>query len=203
MGRRRNRTDSAAESMTPGGEPSRRWAQARRFWWVAVAVPLTVGMIVFRGAAAEKPTLVSEADIWQLSAEQLEARIDAQIAAGETATLDWRVLQQLDHRTGERSALLNRLDGKVVRLPGFAVPLEDYAEQFAEFLLVPWAGACIHTPPPPPNQMVYALMKGGRSANTAWWQGVWVEGILHVVPTVSPYGAVGFQMEGLTVSVLE
>jgi hypothetical protein len=33
--------------------------------------------------------------------------------------------------------------------------------------------------------------------------GVWVEGILHVVPTVSPYGAVGFQMEGLTVSVLE
>ena len=24
-----------------------------------------------------------------------------------------------------------------------------------EFLLVPWVGACIHTPPPPPNQIVH------------------------------------------------
>ena len=26
-----------------------------------------------------------------------------------------------------------------------------------EFLLVPFVGACIHVPPPPPNQMVHAL----------------------------------------------
>ena len=25
----------------------------------------------------------------------------------------------------------------------------------SEFLLVPWVGACIHTPPPPPNQIVH------------------------------------------------
>ena len=28
-------------------------------------------------------------------------------------------------------------------------------KKVTEFLLVPWVGACIHTPPPPPNQIVH------------------------------------------------
>lgn len=47
------------------------------------------------------------------------------------------------------------LDGQVVRLPGYLLPLEFSGKQVSEFLLVPWVGACIHTPPPPPNQIVH------------------------------------------------
>jgi uncharacterized protein len=204
-GRQRDKSGRGAGSNRaapiPGGAPG--GGAHRRYTWVLLAVPLAVGLIALRGASAEDSGVPAEAEIWQLTPEQLEARIVAQLAAGETATLDWRVLEQLNHRTGERSALLGRLDGQVVRVPGFAVPLEDYAEEFSEFLVVPWAGACIHTPPPPPNQMVYARMKAGRKASTPWWEPVWVEGTLHVVPTMSPYGAVGYQMEGLTVVILE
>jgi uncharacterized protein len=176
---------------------------SRPWWWLLAAIPLVAGLVFLRGAAQGGGSLAAEGDIWQLSPEELEARIDGQLASGETATLDWRVLEGLNTRTGEQTALLGRLDGRVVRIPGFAVPLEDYAEQFSEFLVVPWAGACIHTPPPPPNQMVYARMTGGRKASTPWWDPVWVEGTLHVVPTMSPYGAVGYQLEGLTVIPLE
>jgi len=49
------------------------------------------------------------------------------------------------------------LDGKQISIPGYVVPLEfDGATKLKEFLLVPYMGACIHTPPPPANQVVYA-----------------------------------------------
>jgi hypothetical protein len=48
------------------------------------------------------------------------------------------------------------LDGNNVRLPGFIVPLEVSKEgKVTEFFLVPYVGACIHVPPPPPNQLIY------------------------------------------------
>ncbi len=51
------------------------------------------------------------------------------------------------------------LDGKHVRLPGYVVPLQtDDAGRMTEFFFVPFYGACIHVPPPPPNQMVFAKM---------------------------------------------
>ena len=47
------------------------------------------------------------------------------------------------------------LDGKLVRMPGYLLPLEFNGKLVSEFLLVPWVGACIHTPPPPPNQIIH------------------------------------------------
>jgi hypothetical protein len=43
----------------------------------------------------------------------------------------------------------------------------------------------------------------GQRARTPWWEPVWVEGVLQVVPTMSPYGAAGYQMEALQLSQLE
>ena len=47
------------------------------------------------------------------------------------------------------------LDGQIVRLPGYLLPLEFSGKRVSEFLLVPWVGACIHTPPPPANEIVH------------------------------------------------
>ena len=55
---------------------------------------------------------------------------------------------------------VKELDGKYVKLPGYIVPLEsDEGGLLDEFLLVPYYGACIHVPPPPPNQVVYVRLK--------------------------------------------
>ncbi len=51
------------------------------------------------------------------------------------------------------------MDGEKIRITGYLVPLEyDDTHQIKEFLLVPYFGACIHTPPPPPNQIIHVFL---------------------------------------------
>ncbi|MCA1790283.1 MAG: DUF3299 domain-containing protein [Thioalkalivibrio sp.] len=108
----------------------------------------------------------------------------------------WRLLGELDYRTGSASDELAALDGQLVKVPGFAVPLEDWSSTASEFLLVPYYGACVHTPPPPANQLVYIEMEGDKRAELDGWNPIWVEGILHIESTMSYYGEVGFRLEG-------
>src|SRR6185295_1178874 len=51
------------------------------------------------------------------------------------------------------------LDGRPVKLHGFVVVLEGTPEAMRDFLLVPWQGGCIHTPPPAANQVVRVVAK--------------------------------------------
>ena len=62
-------------------------------------------------------------------------------------------------RRKREGAAVPGLDGKLLALSGFVLPLEYQDKKVTEFLLVPWVGACIHTPPPPPNQIVHVLVK--------------------------------------------
>ncbi|PHR27660.1 MAG: hypothetical protein COA36_08270 [Desulfotalea sp.] len=55
------------------------------------------------------------------------------------------------------SAVNTELDGQDVTLAGYLLPLELSGDKITDFLLVPYIGACIHTPPPPPNQIVHAV----------------------------------------------
>ena len=117
-------------------------------------------------------------------------------AVADTAEVTWLLLAELNYRTGEKSEELAALDGKLVKVPGFTVPLEDFASSATEFLLVPYVGACIHVPPPPPNQLVYIEMDEGKRAKMDGWNPVWVEGVLSIEMTESVYGDVGFSISG-------
>ena len=68
------------------------------------------------------------------------------------------------------------LDGQSVRIPGFVVPLEfDEAQTISQFFLVPYFGACLHMPPPPPNQIILVdAPAGGQMA--ALYEPFWIEG---------------------------
>jgi len=60
-----------------------------------------------------------------------------------------------DKKRAAASAVNPAIDGKLIRIPGYVLPLEFSGTKVTELLLVPWVGACIHTPPPEPNQIVY------------------------------------------------
>lgn len=66
-----------------------------------------------------------------------------------------------------------------VRIPGYTVPFEFGANaEITEFLLVPYYGACLHAPPPPPNQTVFAMTEEPiRLRDLA--QAVWIEGTMY------------------------
>lgn len=127
-------------------------------------------------------------------------RAIAETPAGEPVEVDWRTLAGLNYESGEMTEVLQGLNGKQIKIPGFMVPLEDFAEQVSEFLLVPYFGACIHTPPPPPNQIVHVHMDGNRKAKVEWWEPIWMEGTLTIEDIESIYGVSGFQLRGMNIS---
>lgn len=70
-------------------------------------------------------------------------------------------------------------DGQAIRMPGFIVPLafgED-EQRVTKFFLVPYFGACIHVPPPPPNQIVYAEYDKGFKLKSLY-DPLWISGVL-------------------------
>ncbi len=117
----------------------------------------------------------------------------------ETINIDWRVLAGLDYSNGKSTDTLKKLEGKMVRIPGFVVPLDDFQDEGAEFLLVPYYGACVHTPPPPPNQIVMVGMTGRKAIKLNLFDAVWMSGRLKIASVESPYGTVGYQLEGMKV----
>ncbi len=70
------------------------------------------------------------------------------------------------------------LNGKNIRMPGYLLPLEFEDKKVTEFLLVPWVGACIHTPPPPPNQIVHVKLASGFDMGDNMFTPVWVNGVM-------------------------
>jgi hypothetical protein len=80
-----------------------------------------------------------------------------------------------EKKRARANAVNPALDGKLVRIPGYLLPLEFSGKQVTEFLLVPWVGACIHTPPPPPNQIVHVKSDKPFEMNGNF-DAVWVTG---------------------------
>jgi len=112
--------------------------------------------------------------------------------------LDWRALRDYDYIKGEAPASLKALDGQMVKMAGFMVPLEDDMRNATEFLLVPTPQACIHVPPPPPNQMILVDMQSGHETKVTSGP-IWIYGTLKLVAKKHQYGESSFQMSGLQV----
>jgi hypothetical protein len=81
-----------------------------------------------------------------------------------------------------------------VRVPGFIVPLEFDAEQnVTSFFLVPYFGACIHVPPPPPNQIIY--MHGAKNLKADMiYSPFWISGTLKTETMTHDLGQAAYSM---------
>jgi uncharacterized protein len=85
------------------------------------------------------------------------------------------------------------LDGAKIRLPGFVVPLDETAAGLTSFLLVPYFGACIHTPPPPSNQIIH--VHTATPAKVRTMDPVWVRGTLKLERSNTAQGASGYRLD--------
>ncbi|WP_417503048.1 DUF3299 domain-containing protein [Marinobacter sp.] len=112
-------------------------------------------------------------------------------------------MPELEH-DGDGPALLpdEIMTGRVVpemsniesRIPGFVVPLKTTKDmRILEFFLVPYYGACIHVPPPPPNQIIHIKYKQGFKLE-ALYDPVWVEGTLVIDRTETDIGTSSYSM---------
>ncbi|KAF1016990.1 MAG: hypothetical protein GAK31_00249 [Stenotrophomonas maltophilia] len=83
--------------------------------------------------------------------------------------------QEIDHSSPDRakqfgsSAVVDAADGRSVDLDGYVVPLGTTdAGLVDELLFVPFYGACIHVPPPPPNQIIHVTLATPIALGAPW-----------------------------------
>ena len=81
-----------------------------------------------------------------------------------------------------------------IRIAGFLVPLESRNRQVHEFLLVPYFGACIHTPPPPANQIIHVVPRKPLKAEEGM-SAVWISGTLQTTRSETGLGNAGYVMK--------
>lgn len=102
-------------------------------------------------------------------------------------------LQRKMRKIWDNAPVRPELDGLRVRLPGYVVPLEYSTGALREFLLVPYFGACIHTPPPPANQIIQVSSAKRQSLQTM--DAVWVVGTLRVARSDTRMGISGYSLQ--------
>lgn len=77
------------------------------------------------------------------------------------------------------TSVVRELDGQLVRIAGYLLPLEVSGAGVTEFLLAPYVGACIHAPPPPPNQIIYVKAEKNHGYKSKKkFESVWVTGVI-------------------------
>lgn len=80
----------------------------------------------------------------------------------------------------QSSKVRPEFDQQKIRIPGFVVPLViNDSNQVTEFFLVPYMGACLHFPPPPPNQIIHVSYPEGMEMPSLY-EPYWVEGLLEI-----------------------
>ncbi|GAA64901.1 hypothetical protein P20311_2704 [Pseudoalteromonas sp. BSi20311] len=133
---------------------------------------------------------------WEDLIPEGHVQIDTQAQANHEGSEQNWVQPDLD------APVVKALDGQSVSLPGFVVPLEGDSELITEFLLVPYFGACIHVPPPPPNQLVHVTIKGGVPIDSLY-DAIVVTGIIKTQTWSGEIAQVGYQMQAVGVAPFE
>ncbi|WP_047047690.1 DUF3299 domain-containing protein [Vibrio mexicanus] len=116
-------------------------------------------------------------------------------------------MPEIDHSGGQMTqsmvgSVRTELNGSQVKIPGFVIPLEGDANQVTEFLLVPYFGACIHVPPPPPNQIIYVKFPDGAPIQELW-DVVYVIGELKTETLNHDLAQTGYLLQGTKIEAYD
>jgi hypothetical protein len=93
----------------------------------------------------------------------------------------------------QSSGLRSDWNGKIVRLPGYVVPLDFDGTAVTSFILVPFVGACVHVPPPPANQLVLVIT-GDPYIGKGLFEPVNVTGIFGTAATSTQLAEIGYSL---------
>ena len=125
--------------------------------------------------------LEGEADRLAQQSDGEESRRLRQRLEDEGLDVKWLLSQVegvIDHYTRQATETNPEMEEERVKLRGYVLPLAQTKKQVSAFLLVPFIGACVHVPPPPPNQMVYVNLPQPID-DPGVFAKVWLEGTIY------------------------
>ena len=136
---------------------------------------LEVETIVWASNLTEQEKTMDE---HKLIVEDAQAFVDEMQKEGidtDKLVRDFKVWQaEVNERNKQ---VVGELDGAEIKLAGYLLPLQYTEKGETEFLLVPYVGACIHAPVPPPNQIVFVELNKPYKAEELYAP-VWVTGVM-------------------------
>ena len=154
--------------------------------------PWLVLLLVTSAAASDSPReilwdqLVPEGWNPYAAFDELSDEEYAALSDEEYYALHEKAEQMLDN-----APVVEELDGQTVRIPGYVLPLEYKGTRIREFLLLPYLGACLHTPPPPANQVIRCSLEQAHELQEMW-RPVWISGSLKTGHDTSELGEEGY-----------
>ncbi len=111
--------------------------------------------------------------------------------------------QDMKSRQAPGFAAVRTFDQQRIKIAGYFVPLEETdAGELVEILFVPYYGACIHVPPPPANQIIYAKLRKPLS-ETSMFDAYWLEGTLVAQSHKNELAEVGYSMSDAFLTLWE
>lgn len=176
-------------------------------WRVSIAM-LTLFVFPFTPAQGANEKIYEEIEWIQLMPEDdLEALLNppdflADIQDGsELDSVDALSNMTADNEMALRfeqaltsTRVIDSFNQKSVRIPGFMVPLtSDEQQRVTEFFIVPYFGACLHMPPPPPNQIIFGKVKQGFEL-TKLDMPFWFEGKINIETISNTTGTAAYGM---------
>ncbi|MCI2260784.1 DUF3299 domain-containing protein [Xanthomonas indica] len=115
----------------------------------------------------------------------------------------------IDHSGTQRAAqfgssqVVKGLEGKRFALDGYVVPLEsDDQGKVSELLFVPFYGACIHVPPPPPNQILHVVLRTPIDLPELW-DPFHLQGRLHLADFKAVIANATYEAEDATITPVQ
>ena len=121
------------------------------------------------------------------------------IGQGEIDAINDRWLPEFDENA---SKLSKDLDGAYIKMPGYVLPLDLSTTGVTSFIMVPYVGACIHTPPPPANQLVFVDSEKPWPSDKLW-DPVWVTGRIRHELQSTTLADIGYAMQAELIEVYE
>ena len=177
---------------------------------VAAYVFIACGILI----ATSAPAFSADAQIYEdidwtelMPAEDLSALLNRpafldDIADGSAQdSLDSFQQRQLEDEQAQQyqaalssTRVIQGFDGKAIRIPGFIVPLEQNEDkEVTRFFIVPYFGACLHMPPPPPNQILYVESEQGITLENLY-DPYWFEGVVSIEHKVDAMGTSAYSL---------
>lgn len=155
---------------------------------------------------------IPQIDHESLSDDQLMQDLPAEGFNSNTSAFEDQIAQAIadskqeiaDKKSGRdwRDALKStkvrpEFNNKRIRIAGYIVPIEyDDNQVITEFFLVPYFGACIHVPPPPPNQLIYVKHPKGFTL-PALYTPFWVDGTVVIETQENELGLSAYSMRNI------
>lgn len=121
------------------------------------------------------------------------------IGQGEVDAINDRWLPEFDENATKLNAALN---GAYIKMPGYVLPIDLSTDGVTSFIMVPYVGACIHTPPPPANQLVFVDTAKPWPSDQLW-DPVWVTGQIRHELQSTTIADIGYAMTAEMIEVYE